>query len=104
MNPSTYRAARSCQARTAAGQPCRNRPARGALVCAAHSGTEAQVLASARRRLQEAAPMAIAKLVELVNSDNPVVAAEAATALLDRTEHGPTSTRVVGESAATEEG
>lgn len=43
------------------GEPCRNRPVKGATVCATHGGRASQVVAAARRRLeQQAAREAVA--------------------------------------------
>jgi hypothetical protein len=59
-----------------------------------HGGKAPQVEKAARARLLEAASSAAAKLIELIEDEDPAVALRAATALLDRSGHGPTSRQV----------
>jgi hypothetical protein len=92
MDEATHR--RTCRAHTSAGNPCQKAPVRGALVCASHGGAAPQVKQAARRRLLEAADPAAARLVQLLDSPYEAIAVRAATALLDRSGHGPSSTQV----------
>jgi hypothetical protein len=52
------------------------------------------VKAKARERLLAAADPAIAKLVELVDHEDPAIALRAAVAIADRSGHGPTTKQV----------
>jgi hypothetical protein len=73
---------------------CKNRPTPGALVCRFHGGASPQAKAGARARLLEASDPASAKLLELLDSDDEAVVLRAATAILDRSGHGPTTKQV----------
>ena len=73
---------------------CRNPPTAGALVCRFHGSASPQAKANARLRLLEAADPAIAKLVELLESEDEQVAVRAAIAIADRSGHGPTQKQV----------
>lgn len=73
---------------------CRKSAVAGALVCTTHGGKAPQVQKAARDRLLDAADPAARRLVELVDSDDEAVALRAATALLDRSGHGPTTKQV----------
>jgi hypothetical protein len=95
MQPETPSATRrSCRATRRDGAPCTNPPVKGALVCRMHGGAAPQVKRAARQRLLEAADPAAARLVQLLDSDDEAIAVRAATALLDRSGHGPSSTQV----------
>lgn len=63
-------------------------------MCRIHGGAAPQVLKKARERLLDAADPASAKLRELLDSDDEAVALRAATAILDRSGHGPTTKQV----------
>lgn len=67
---------------------------KGSTVCHKHGGAAPQVRNAARRRLLEAADPAAARLVELLDAEDEAVQLRAATALLDRAGHGPSSTQV----------
>jgi hypothetical protein len=84
----------TCRAHNRQGGRCRRYPVPGALVCKIHGGGAPQVQRSARQRLLEAADPAAARLVQLLESDDEAIAVRAATALLDRAGHGPSSTQV----------
>jgi hypothetical protein len=95
MQPETPNTARRhCVATTRRGTPCTNPPVKGAVVCRMHGGAAPQVRRAARQRLLEAADPAAARLVQLLDSDDEAIAVRAATALLDRSGHGPSSTQV----------
>jgi hypothetical protein len=64
------------------------------VVCGTHGGKAPQVQRKARERLLDAADTAASKLVELIDDPDPAVALRAATALLDRSGHGPTTKQV----------
>jgi len=85
---------RRCTAHNRVGGRCGLSPQPGALVCHLHGGKAPQVQRAARRRLLEAADPAAARLVELLDSEDEAIAVRAATALLDRSGHGPSSTQV----------
>ena len=86
---------RQCRATSKqSGLRCKKPPIPGAVVCNTHGGKAPQVQKKARERLLEAADAAAAKLAELVSSDDEAVALRAATALLDRSGHGPTTEQV----------
>lgn len=73
---------------------CKQFAVPGALVCFYHGGEAPQVKKVARERLLEAADPAAARLVELLESDDEQVALRAATALLDRSGHGPQTKQI----------
>lgn len=73
---------------------CRKWAVAGSVVCEIHGGKSPQVQAKARERLLEAADRAASRLAELVESPDEQIAVRAATALLDRSGHGPTGTQV----------
>ena len=67
----------------------------GALVCRVHGGAAPQVKAKARERLLEAADPASAELLRiLTEAEDDAVRLRAATAILDRSGHGPTTRQV----------
>lgn len=73
---------------------CRKNAVPGALVCEIHGAKAPQVQKKARERLLDAADPAARKLVELVEHEDAAIALRAATALLDRSGHGPTTKQV----------
>ena len=85
---------RTCTGTNRAGGRCGRIPAPGHLVCLHHGADEPDQLAAAKRRVLESADPAAAKLVELMDSTDPSIAARACIAILDRVGIGPTSTAV----------
>lgn len=86
--------ARQCSAHNRQGNRCGRRPRPGSTVCVMHGGAAPQVQNAARRRLLEAADPAAAELVKLLDSPDEQIRLRAATALLDRSGHGASSTQV----------
>jgi len=73
---------------------CRKTCQPGAVVCNTHGGAAPQVVQKARERLLVAADPASAELAELLKDGDPAIRLRAATAILDRSGHGPTTKQV----------
>lgn len=83
---------RQCTATNRKGERCGKPPIRGANVCATHGGGIPLVRQAARMRLLAMAEPAFKVLMELLESDDEMVALKAANSILDRAGHGPKAT------------
>ena len=75
---------RRCRAHNNLGEPCRQRPIRGGVVCVAHGGRAPQVQRAAKERLNDLVDPALVRLEALLHDQNAAVALGAVKDVLDR--------------------